>query len=165
MIGWRIKIAALLVYGAASMAIGAYVVDIKWQSDWDAHMLADAQANENTAKHALAKQQKLIKERDDATRKAAWLQAVHDRNIADALAASDRLRAELDRIKALPEITHTSTIAERANAATDRLLLAKLLGESDQRAGEYAAQADRNRQAVVNCNNEYNAVRTAINER
>lgn len=159
------KIIALICLMAASAYGGHWATDKVWQSDWDAHMLADAQANENTAKHALAKQQKLIKERDDATRKAEELQAFHDRNIADALAASDRLRAELDRIKDLPAITHTSTISERANAATDRLLLAKLLGESDQRAGEYAAQADRNRQAVVNCNNEYNAVRTAINER
>lgn len=159
------KIIALICLMAVSAYCGHWATDKSWQSDWDAHMLADAQVNENAAKHALANQQKLIKERDDATRKAEELQAVHDRNVADARAASDRLRAELDRIKALPEITHTSTIAERANAATDRLLLAKMLGESDQRAGEYAAQADRNRQAVINCNNEYNAVRTAINER
>lgn len=162
MIGWRIKIAALILYGAFAMAIGAYVVDLKWQSDWDAHMLADAEANRKTAEATLTKQQNLLQELDNAYKTANDLQKKHDSNVADARAASDRLRAELDRIKDLPAITHTSTIAERANAATDRLLLAKLLGESDQSAGEYAAEADRNRQALINCTTEYNAVRNAL---
>lgn len=165
MIGWRIKIAALLFCSAFAMGVGVYVVDLRWQSDWDAHMLKDAEVNREAAEAALTKQQNLLQELDNAYKTANDLQKKHDSNVADARVASDRLRAELDRIKALPEITHTSTIAERANAATDRLLLAKLLGESDARAGEYAAQADRNRQAVINCNAEYNAVRTALNER
>lgn len=165
MIGWRIKIAALLVYGAASMAIGAYVVDLKWQSDWDAHMLADAQANENTAKHALAKQQKLIKERDDAKRAAAIIQEKHDRNVSDNRAANERLRDEFNRLKDLPNRTDSGAVISSAAAATDRLVLIKLLEQSHAAYGIVAEYADRNRQAVVNCNNEYNAVRTAINER
>ena len=163
MIGWRLKLAAFLFYSALCVAFGAWVVDNEWQSDWDAHMLADAQANEYAAKQTLAKQQTLIKELDDAYKTANDLQKKHDSNVADARAASDRLRAELDRIKALPAITHTSTIAERANAATDRRVLAVLLGESDARAGKYAQETDRLRLIVVNCNAEYNAVRTAIN--
>ena len=128
-------------------------------------MLADAQANEYAAKQALAKQQRLIKELDDAKSKAAELQSTHNRNVADARVAADRLRAELDRIKALPAITHTSTLAERANAATDRRVLAGMLASSDYLAGRFAAEADRNRQAVIHCNSEYNAVRAAFNER
>lgn len=165
MISWRIKVAALLFYGAFAMGVGAYVVDLRWQSDWDAHMLADAEVNREAAEAALTKQQNLLQELDNAYKTANDLQKKHDSNVADARAASDRLRAELDRIKALPAITNTSTLAERANAATDRLLLANLLAESDEAAGAYAAEADRNRQAVVNCNAEHNAVRDALNER
>ena len=163
MIGWRIKIAALLFYGAFAMGAGAYVVDLRWQSDWDAHMLKDAEANRKAAENALTKQQNLLQELDNAYKTANDLQKKHDSNVADARASSDRLRAELYRIKALPAITHTSTLAERANAATDRRVLAGLLASSDYLAGRFAAEADRNRQAVINCINEYNAVRTAIN--
>lgn len=154
---------------AASLLASAYLgyqwADNSWQSDWDAHMLADAEANRKAAGATLTKQQNLLQELDNAYKTANDLQKKHDSNVADARVAADRLRAELDRIKALPAITHTSTIAERANAATDRRVLAVLLGESDARAGEYAQETDRLRLIVVNCNAEYNAVRTALNER
>lgn len=159
------KIIALICLMAISAYAGHWVTDKSWQSDWDAHMLADSDANRKAAEVALTKQQNLLQELDNAYKTANDLQKKHDSNVADARAASDRLRAELDRIKAMPQINNTSTIAERAAAATDRIVLAKLLAESDERAGAYAAEADRNRQAVVNCNNEYNAVRAALNER
>lgn len=156
----KIAFFALLTISAYS---GHLLTDKSWQSDWDAHMLADAQANENAAKQALAKQQTLIKERDDATRKAAELQAIHDRAVADNRAANDRLRAEFDRLKAMYAADNPGTVISGAAAATDRIVLAKLLEQSHAAYGIVAEYADRNRQAVVNCVNEYNAVRTAIN--
>lgn len=128
-------------------------------------MLADAEANRKAAEATLTKQQNLLQELDNAYKTANDLQKKHDSNVVAALDAYDRLRAELDRIKSLPAITHTSTIAERANAATDRRVLAGLLASSDYLAGRFAAEADNNRKALINCNAEYNAVRTALNER
>lgn len=166
MISWRIKVAALLFYGAFAMGIGAYVVDLRWQSDWDAHMLADAEVNRKAAEAALATQNKLTKERDDATRKATELQAIHDRTVADNRAANERLRAEFDKLKAaMSEGGNPSTVISSAAAATDRLVLAQLLEQSHASYGIVAEYADRNRQAVINCNAEYNAVRNALNER
>ena len=165
MISLRAKLIALILYGCAAMAIGAYAVDLKWQSDWDSHMLSDAKAGQKSAEEALTKQKNLLQELDNAYKEQKALKEKHDRNVTDARIAADRLRAELDRIKALPAITHTSTLAERANAATDRRVLAGMLASSDYLAGRFAAEADRNRQAVIHCNNEYNAVRTALNER
>lgn len=157
------KIIALICLMAASAYGGHWVTDKSWQSDWDAHISADSDANRKAAETALTKQQNLLQELDNAYKTANDLQKKHDRTVAAATDSANRLRAELDRIKALPAITHTSTIAERANAATDRRVLAGLLASSDYLAGRFAAEADRNRQAVVNCVNEYNAVRVALN--
>lgn len=164
MIGWRIKIAALLFYGAFAIGVGAYVVDLRWRSDWDAHMLADAEANRKAAEAALATQQKLITERDDATRKAKELQDIHDRSVADNRAANERLRAEFDRLKAaMSEGGNSGTVISSAAAATDRLVLVQLLEQSHAAYGIVAEYADSSRKAVINCNAEYNAVRTALN--
>lgn len=164
MIGWRIKVAALLFYGAFAMGVGAYVVDIKWQSDWDDHMLADAEVNLRAAQSAVTTQNKLTKERDDATRKATELQAIHDRTVADNRAANDRLRAEFVKLKAIYAADNPSTVISSAAAATDRLVLAQLLDSTHAAYGIVAEYADNNRKAVINCNAEYNAVRTALNE-
>ena len=157
-----IKYYAMAGAGLALFAGGWFIRGTLWQSKWDAHMLADAQANEKAATEALTKQQKLIKDLDNAKRTTMALQEKHDRNVSDSRVAAERLRSELNRIKAMPAITHTSTIAERANAATDRLLLADLLGESDERAGAYGAEADKLRIALGACNSEYEAVRLTV---
>ena len=148
--------------GAALFAGGWFVNGALWQSKWDAHMLADSQANEKAATEALTKQQNLIKELDHVRQASIQIKEKHDRNVSDSRIAADRLRAELDRIKAMPSIRHTSTVALRANAATDRLVLAELLGESDERAGAYGAEADKLRIALGQCNSEYEAVRLTV---
>lgn len=159
MISLRWQLISLIFYGCAAMAIGAYVVNLKWQSDWDAHMLADAKANQKSAEDALTRQKKLLQELDNAYKEQKALKEKHDRNIADSRAAADRLRVELNRIKAMPPNNNSSSIAERAAAATNRVVLAELLGISDRRAGEYAQYADENRLALMACRAEYEAVR------
>lgn len=140
--------------------LGHWLTSNHWQAKYSALEASYAKAAEKSATEALTKQQKLLQELDNAYKVQKHLQEKHDRNVADSRIAADRLRIELDRIKALPAINGSSTIAERANAATDRLLLANLLGESDARAGAYAEEADKLRVALSACNNEYNAVRS-----
>jgi len=159
MISLRWQLIALIFYGCAAVAIGAYAVDLKWQSDWDAHMLADAKANQKAAEDALTKQKNLLQELDNAYKEQKELKEKHDRNVADGRAAADRLRVELDRIKSLPKAGNPSSIAERANAATNTRVLAELLGASDRRAGEYAQYADENRLALMACRAEYEVIR------
>lgn len=159
------KIIALICLMAVSAYGGHWITDKSWQSDWDAHMLADAEANRKAAEAALATQNNLTKERDDATRKATELQAIHDRTVADNRVANERLRSEFDKLKAIYAADNPRTVISSAAAATDRLVLAQLLESTHAAYGIVAEYADRNRQAVVNCNAEYNAVRTAINER
>jgi hypothetical protein len=159
MISLRAKLTALIFYGCAAMAIGAYAVDLKWQSDWDAHLLADAKSNQDAAESALKRQQNLQTELEEAYATAKTMQNDHQRNLANAANAADRLRDQLNRIKAMPAVTNSGPIAERAAAATNRVVLAELLGISDRRAGEYAQYADENRLALIACRAEYEAVR------
>ena len=156
---WHLIYLACLL---SAFAGGWYVNGARWEAR-NAELVADyANQQQQAATDALTKQQKLIKGLDNAKRTTMALQEKHDRNVADSRIASERLRIELDRIKALPAVNSSSTIAERANAATDRLLLANLLGESDERAGAYAEEADRLRVALSACNSEYDAVRLTI---
>jgi len=159
MISLRWQLIATLFYGCSAVAIGAYVVDLKWQSDWDAHMLSDAKANQKAAEDVLKRQQNLQTELEEAYATAKNMQDDHQRNMANADSAAKRLQHEIDRFKAMPKGSNPSPIAERAAAANDRVVLANLLAISDTRAGEYAKHADELRQAVINCNNEYSAVR------
>lgn len=159
------KIIALICLMAASAYGGHWVTDKSWQSDWNRHMLADAEVNREAAEAALTKQQNLLQELDNAYKTANDLQKKHDSNIVAARAANDRLRAELDRIKAIYAADNPSAVISSAAAATDRLVLAQLLDSTHAAYGIVAEYADRNRQAVINCNAEYNAVRTALNER
>ena len=154
-----IKIICLLVISLLSAYVGHWVADSGWQSRWDEHQLADSQANEKAATEVLTKQQELLQRLDDAYKTQKHLQEKHDRNVADSRVAADRLRSELDRIKAMPTITHTSTIASRAAEATNRVVLSELLGISDYRAGIYAAEADKLRIALGACNDEYGIVK------
>jgi hypothetical protein len=159
MISLRAKLIALIFYGCSAMAIGAYVVDSKWQSDWGSHMLADAQANQKAAEDALTRQQNLQTELEEAYATAKTMQDDHQRNLANAASAAERLRDQLSRIKGMPAVTDSSPIAERAAAATNRVVLAELLGISDRRAGEYAQYADENRLALMACRAEYGVIK------
>lgn len=138
---------------------GFWLNGVMWQGEWDSHMLEDAQANQKAAEDALTKQKNLLKELDNAYKAAEALKEKHDRNVADSRIAAERMRVQLDRIKAMPASGNTSALAERANAATNTRVLSELLGASDQRAGEYAEQADKHRIALQSCINEYNAIR------
>jgi hypothetical protein len=104
---------------AGSAYAGRWLTDNAWQSKYDQHLLADAKANEKAATETLTKQQKLIKDLDDAKRTTLALQEKHDRNVSDSRIAAERLRAELDRIKAMPKINNTSTIS-RARKCRNR---------------------------------------------
>lgn len=147
---------------AAVAALGGYkVADWQWSAKWSAHMQADAEANAKAAADALAKQQRLNNELEGAYAKAKQMQDNFNAERAAANDVANRLRQQLDRIKAVPAGVDSTAISERAAAATDARVLAELLAQSDRLAGVYAEQAGINLQSAVNCANEYNAVRAA----
>ena len=160
------KIIALICLMAVSAYAGHWATDKSWQSYWDSHMLADAEANREASEATLTKQQNLLQELDNAYKTANDLQKKHDSNVADARAANERLRAEFDKLKtAMSTGDNSGTIISSAAVATDRLVLVQLLDSTHAAYGIVAEYADNNRKALINCNAEYNAVRTAINER
>jgi len=152
----RVLISVLCILFSAYA--GHYITNSYWNDRWADRDSADAKAQTQIYAEAHEKQQKLNAELQHAYQIAKDMQ---DKFESDRIAAADtskRLRDEIARYKASAG-NHSSTISISANAATDRLLLANLLGESDEAAGAYAEEADRNRQAVINCNNEYQALR------
>lgn len=164
MISPRWQLIALIFYGCAAVAIGAYAVDLKWQSDWDSHMLSDAKAGQKSAEDALKKQQNLLQELDNAYKTSEALTAkINDaeRRSADL---SVQLRDAIEARKHLLQANNTSAVAARANAATDALVLAELFGRAEQRAANLAGYADRHRAALIACRSEHDAVRRIINE-
>ena len=159
MISLRAKLIALVFYGCSAMAIGAYVVDLKWQSDWDSHMLTDAQANQKAAADALTKQKNLLQELENAYNTSEALAA----KIDDAERRSNDLSVQLhDAIKArklLLQTDNSSAVAARANAATDALVLAELFGRAERRATDLAGYADEHRAALSACRAEYGVIK------
>lgn len=152
-----------LMAGAIVVAsLGGYkVADWQWSAKWAEHIKLDSEANAYAAQDALKKQNNLLQELENAYKTAKDLQDKHQAALAAADASASRLRDQLNRIKTMPANGDSSTLRISANAATDRLLLAGLLEESDRLAGVYAAEANKHRIALINCNAEYNAVRKA----
>ena len=148
----------VLILCLASSYASHWVTDNHWSSKWAERDAADAKAQTQIYAEAHQKQQKLNAELQHAYQVAKDMQ---DKFEADRIAAADtskRLRDEIARHKA-SAINHPSTISSSANAATDRLVLANVLERADAAAGALADYADRNRQAVINCNNEYQLLR------
>jgi hypothetical protein len=154
-----------LMAGAIVVAsLGGYkVADWQWSAKWSAHMTADAEANQKALEEVQNKQKRLTVELEHAYNTAKDLQDKHQAALAAADASAGRMREQLNRIKAMPANVDSSTLRISAGAATDRLVLGRMLEESDRLAGVYAAEADRNRIALLNCNAEYSAVIKAAN--
>jgi hypothetical protein len=148
---------------AAAFAGGFWLNGTLWESKWSERDKADALANQKALEEVQNKQKRLTVELEHAYKTAKDLQDKHQVALAAADASAGRMREQLNRIKALPANGDTSTLRISAGAATDRLVLGRVLEESDRLAGVYAAEADRNRITLLNCNAEYNAVRKAAN--
>ena len=144
---------------------GYKVADWQWSEKYANHLRADAEANYKAIAEVQEKQLKLNQELEHAYQAAEQLQDKHQAELASANSAAERMRQQLDRIKTMPAIGNSSTVAERAASATDARVLAVLLEQSDRLAGIYAAEADSNRIAAMNCTNEYNAVLKSNNQR
>jgi len=156
-INWQIKAAIALVAVLGAGYAGHVVTHNHWSAKWSGRDAADAKAQTQIYAEAHEKQQKLNAELQHAYQVAKDMQ---DKFEADRVAAADtsqRLRDEIARHKA-SATNHPSTISSSANAATDRLVLINVLERADAAAGALADYADRNRQAVINCNNEYQAL-------
>jgi hypothetical protein len=156
-LNWQIKAAMALVAVLGAGYAGHLVTHNHWQAKWSERDAADAVAQSQVYAEAHEKQQKLSEELKHAYEIAKNMQ---DQREADRIAAADtsrRLRDEIARHKT-SAINHPSTISSGANTATDRLVLVNVLERADEAAGALADYADRNRQAVINCNNEYQAL-------
>lgn len=157
MIKYYIMAGALVI-----ASLGGYkVADWQWSAKWSEHLAADALANQKALEDVQAKQQKLNTELEHAYKTAKELQDKYESDRVAAADSAQRLRGQIEKYRAAASNDNSTTISISANAATDRLLLANVLTRIDQRAGELAAYADSNRNALINCNAEYEAIRKA----
>lgn len=149
----------LLIAAIFSAVCSYWITDSVWQARWDAKLLSDAAALQ-VANNAIRERENRITElQAEAENHAKTLQAKHAESLAAANAVSERLQHALSEHMQRPAVTHSPTVAERAAAATDRLVLAELLRRADSRAGALAEYADRARAAGLICEQKYNALR------
>lgn len=162
----RIGHLALLMLAALFVGIfaGYKITDNRWQTKWAHHIVEDAKASKDASDNILKLQTDIITERNNANIIAAKLQENHKLAIAAANASADSLREQIARIKALPTTSNTGSIRSSAAAATDRLVLAELLGRADATAQRMAEYAEENRMSAINCRNEYNAIVDSFNK-
>ena len=157
MIKYYLMAASLVV-----ASLGGYkVADWQWSAKWSEHLADDALANQNAAQSAIDKQSELTAQLDKVKSDEKGWQDKYAKTVADNSAVNKRLRDEFDRIKAMYKTGDPSIISISSAAATDRLVLSQLLEQSHARNGILAEYADRNRQSVINCNAEYEAIRKA----
>lgn len=141
-----------------SFFAGKWVSNTTWEKTYADHLLLDSQANEKATAIALANQKTYQTKLKEAQKYAKSLEDAMDDDTDANDTANDGVQQQFDRIKTLPEISTGSTIAERAAAATDRLVLAELLSWTHEAYRRTANQADENRKAGLICEAEYVAL-------
>lgn len=143
-----------------SAACSYWVTDKSWQTRWDAHMLQDAKESIAALKSIRDRETRIAELQTEAENNAKKLQAEYAASIAAAADVNERLQHALNQRMSRPAATGACTIAERATAATDKLVLADLFRRADSRAGALAEYADRARSAGLICEQKYNALIT-----
>lgn len=142
----------------ASVAYLAYRLDLQATAHAEATAAVQAEREAN-----LAQKQKLETEHAKKIEKIehdtkAKL-AIVGRDVVAAKRAADGLRGQLADFAKRGAATDSTTACE-CEAKQSRIdLLAKLLGELDTMAGEYAREADESRQRGLACEMSYEAVR------
>jgi Skp family chaperone for outer membrane proteins len=148
----------VLILCLATSYAGHVATHNHWQAKWaerdsaDALQVAQAQALARQTEQKWREKQEAI---NNEYQKLRTEKAAADRKLDDA---GERLRLALQS-RTSRATEYTSPVAERAAAATDRLLLAELFRSADERAGDLAKTADDYRLAGLQCQAEYNALR------
>lgn len=149
-----------VIFLAALSAWGGHEwSDRDWSQRWAERDAIDARAQVAAAESAARDQRKILTELEQS-----YAESENRRN---ALAAAERRSAELslqlrdatEARKRLLQIGNTSSVASRANAATDALVFAELFVRAEQRATDLAGYADKHRAALMACRAEYEAAR------
>jgi hypothetical protein len=158
MINWQIKAVIIAFSLLLSGFVGHWLTNNHWQAKWagrdasDALQVAQAQATARLTEQKWRDKQEAI---NNEYQKLRTEKAAADRKLDDV---GERLRIALQS-RASRTSEYTSPIAERAAAATDRLLLAELFRSADERAGALAKLVGESRLAGLQCQAEYNALR------
>jgi len=148
----------VLILCLATSYAGHWLTNNHWQAKWaerdaaDALQIAQAQAMARQTEQKWRDKQEAI---DNEYQKLRSEKADTDRKLDDV---GERLRIALQS-RTSRATEYTSPIAERAAAATDRLLLAELFRSADERAGALAKLVGESRLAGLQCQAEYNALR------
>lgn len=153
--GWKGYAAAAIAAGIAAWVIQGWRYDAKVAriQQLQAEALADAQAQAREIEQARV--QAVEEVTQNAEQKLAALQA-------DAIAASDsadRLRAEVNRLRRTAS-NPTAACTGKGQSGTDAIgVLAVVLAELDDRAGEVGRYADELKIAGMACESAYDSVR------
>lgn len=149
-----------LFIAALALATGFTLADNAWQAKWDAAQAAALKQQVDVIKAAAQKHKDQITTLEGINREAQkeLNAAINDSRRADA--ANDSLQQQLENYLRRPSscADNTSTTAERAAAATDRLVLSQLFSRVNERAGELAKIADSSRVRGLTCEASYEAV-------
>lgn len=154
--GQLIGVICLLVFSAWG---GHEWSDRDWSQRWAERDAIDARAQVAAAEDALTKQQNILQELENAYKTSEALTAKIDAAERRSADLSKQLRDATEARKQLLQASNPSSIAARANAATDALVFAELFGRAEQRATDLAGYADKHRAALMACRAEYEAVR------
>lgn len=159
---YLLVVAVVFAIGASGWRLGVDQTEAAWQSKWDKHVLADAQATaqaqaEQRAIEAM-RAQTITKVTQDAQH--AIDQARTD--AADAASHADSLRGAVDQAVSRLADSEASLSACTATASKTASRYARLFAElfkrADERAGSLAAAADQSRVRGLACEAAYDGL-------
>jgi len=144
---WQKYAGSLIIIGALllSAALGYDYADRKWSAKWSAKEKDIADQNSDRLKELIRRQNALVSviRKKDSEHKKELAAAVAAERDADR--AAEQLHDAAQTFARSGPDCPSATTAERAAVATDRIVLADVLGRIDKTAGELAAYADQAR--------------------
>lgn len=141
---------------------GHEAADQAWQLKWSSRDTADAAATLKREAQERAEEQRRQSAADEERKHAEeeLAKARADADIADR--AGVGMRKQLDTLQRQLAGSETGRLSATVSASSARteasILLAQLLSESDEMAGKYAAEADRNYVAGQSCERVYDRI-------
>lgn len=148
----------IVIIAAICSLFTYYVTDKVWQSTWDSHLLDDAKSLIAADERLREREALIIKKQTKVENDAKETQNKYLADLASANAAAERLRVQLQQFASRAPANSTGTVEQRAAAATNQLVLTKLLERARIRMVELADYADRSRNAGLICEEKYNAI-------
>ena len=160
---WKAILIAVALFGSNYFTY--QYVDKGWEVKWAKANIEGLKSTLEAQKDELEKQKQIVDNLVEVNQNAQERNIQINSELVNANESLELFKHKLNSMSSGGKSGDSpSAIRSAANAATDRLVLSQLLANCAERYKRMAETADRSRAAGLSCQEQYESVRSVINE-